>query len=140
MGLRQLKPTFFVLTAADLLTRLQLSKTFPEDVIQIVAKDALAGLLYLHERGVAHRDMKPQNLLVFPDGEAAKVKLCDFGVSAVLPKEACTGLVRATNHRGTPLYMAPELVTASPYNFSVRLTRPSGTHPPIWVFWDDASH
>ena len=133
MGLRQLKPTFLVLTAADLLTRLHLSKTFPEDVIQIVAKDALAGLLYLHERGVAHRDVKPQNLLVFPVGEvgeAAKVKLCDFGVSAVLPKEACTGLVRATNHRGTPLYMAPELVTASPYNFSVRPTRPSETHHP----------
>eukprot|EP01094_Clydonella_sp_ATCC50884_P026327 TRINITY_DN7188_c0_g1_i3.p1 TRINITY_DN7188_c0_g1~~TRINITY_DN7188_c0_g1_i3.p1 ORF type:complete len:547 (+),score=164.82 TRINITY_DN7188_c0_g1_i3:175-1641(+) len=64
--------------------------------------DAAAGLAYLHEHGVIHRDVKPANMMV---SGAMRCKIGDFGVSCP-PSNArsMTGFV------GTPQYMAPEVM------------------------------
>jgi serine/threonine protein kinase len=36
----------------------------------------------MHERGVAHRDLKPDNILIDPESEGKNIKIVDFGVSA----------------------------------------------------------
>ncbi len=58
--------------------------------------------------------MKPQNILVGCDGT---IKLCDFGFARVM---SCNTMV-LTSIKGTPLYMAPELVQEQPYNHTVDL-------------------
>lgn len=79
-----------------------------------VAMSALAGLEYAHERGLVHRDLKPDNLMVENDGGRMQAKLLDFGIakSAEVPdgmRITQTGMVP-----GTPAYMAPEQAAGEP--------------------------
>lgn len=66
--------------------------------------DFLSTLQYVHEQGIIHRDIKPQNIFLCPDGRA---KITDFGIARVFEGE---GLTRTGDLVGTPAYMAPEQV------------------------------
>ncbi|WVQ96827.1 hypothetical protein IAU59_003934 [Kwoniella sp. CBS 9459] len=52
---------------------------FPESLVSVYISQVLQGLIYLHEQGVIHRDIKGANILTNKDGS---VKLADFGVSS----------------------------------------------------------
>ncbi|KAH0389234.1 hypothetical protein KCU92_g136, partial [Aureobasidium melanogenum] len=65
----------------------------------------LNGLLYLHEQGVIHRDIKGANILTTKEG---LVKLADFGVAT----RKDTGL-HESSVVGTPYWMAPEVIELS---------------------------
>jgi len=52
---------------------------FPENLVAVYISQVLEGLLYLHDQGVIHRDIKGANILTNKDGT---VKLADFGVAA----------------------------------------------------------
>ena len=51
--------------------------------VRFLLYQLLAGVAFLHSRGVLHRDIKPSNLLV---NCACDVKICDFGLALVRPK------------------------------------------------------
>jgi serine/threonine-protein kinase len=70
--------------------------------IDIVAQ-LCAGLHFAHEQGVVHRDVKPANIWVLPDGT---VKLLDFGIARL----ASSSITRDGNLLGTASYMAPEQI------------------------------
>lgn len=75
----------------------------PEQVLELTLQICDA-LQYAHSQHVIHRDIKPQNVLMTPDGRA---KLADFGLARPLHPEA-TVLTRANVTMGTVAYMAPE--------------------------------
>ncbi|KAI5961505.1 CDC15 [Candida margitis] len=72
----------------------------PEVEIVKYVREVLAGLNYLHEQGVVHRDVKAANVLLTDKGE---VKLADFGVASKVSSQHFTVV-------GTPNWMAPETV------------------------------
>ncbi|KAJ0577415.1 putative protein kinase ULK-Fused family [Helianthus annuus] len=98
----------------ELFEILEDDKCLPEEEVQKIAKQLVRALHYLHSNRIIHRDMKPQNILICAGGV---VKLCDFGFARAMSNN--TVVLRSI--KGTPLYMAPELVREQPYNHTVDL-------------------
>jgi len=71
----------------------------------IVARKLARALEHAHERRVLHRDVKPANVLIAPDGEPL---LTDFGLAKVLDASTVAGLTGSQDILGTPGYLAPE--------------------------------
>jgi fused-like protein len=89
-------------------------RQLPESEVQLIAQQLVRALFYLHSNRVIHRDMKPQNILI---GSNNVVKLCDFGFARAMSNKT----VVLNSVKGTPLYMAPELVQEQPYNHTADL-------------------
>ena len=83
----------------------------PARAVRLVAQVA-AGLDAAHERGLVHRDVKPQNILVVDPGAAEHVYLTDFGLARVADES--TDLTGSGNWVGTPDYVAPEQLRGDP--------------------------
>ncbi|WOL04028.1 serine/threonine-protein kinase TIO isoform X1 [Canna indica] len=98
----------------ELFEVLEDDKCLPEEQVQAIAKQLVKALYYLHSNRIIHRDMKPQNILI---GAGSIIKLCDFGFARAM--SANTVVLRSI--KGTPLYMAPELVREQPYNHTADL-------------------
>lgn len=84
----------------------------PERKARRVFVQLAAALAHCHARGVAHRDVKPQNILL---DAAGGLKVSDFGLSAavVVPGSADALLLTAC---GTPAYAAPEVLRRKAYD------------------------
>lgn len=85
------------------------------DTVRIGQQIAEA-LAVAHARGVIHRDLKPQNIMLLPSGG---VKILDFGIARALREDDQSGDESgdsgpATTFLGTPGYMAPEQTTGAP--------------------------
>uniref|UniRef100_A0A8U7NK68 non-specific serine/threonine protein kinase n=1 Tax=Corvus moneduloides TaxID=1196302 RepID=A0A8U7NK68_CORMO len=77
-------------------------------LVFLVLSQCLQGLDFLHSNRVIHRDLKSSNILLATDGS---VKLADFGLCAQLSPEQ----EQRSSMVGTAHWMAPEVVTSSPY-------------------------
>jgi tetratricopeptide (TPR) repeat protein/predicted Ser/Thr protein kinase len=95
----------------DLLRGRTLAAAMPEmsrearlDALETVAR----AVAHAHQQGVIHRDLKPQNIMIEPDG---RVVLTDFGLARI---EGGEDLTRTGAVFGTPQYMAPEQVQGAP--------------------------
>ena len=82
-------------------------------------KQIFQGVHYLHSRGVVHRDLKLENILLSMDSSDADIKIADFGLSALChfgenydPEESTKrkGIKELTQMWGTREYFAPELI------------------------------
>ena len=82
---------------------LQKRKKMPPSAVISIGKQLARALQVAHEEGVIHRDIKPQNILVQPDGV---LKVMDFGIARLT--ERPKGMTKTGMVVGTPEYMSPE--------------------------------
>ncbi|THH21009.1 hypothetical protein EW146_g466 [Bondarzewia mesenterica] len=92
-----------------------------EGIIQVYTMQMLEGLAYLHSKGIAHRDIKPDNILL---DHLGVIKFVDFGAAKILAKNQRSiqrsrrsvdgvmggGLGMNNSLTGTPMYMSPEVI------------------------------
>jgi serine/threonine protein kinase len=83
-------------------------RRMPEAIAQYYFRQMVLGVAYLHENGVVHGDIKPENVLLAGD---ATVKIADFGQSRFIQ----AGDDRLRRTLGTPAYLAPEVCAGMDY-------------------------
>lgn len=76
-----------------------------------IAQEILSGLRAVHQQGLIHRDLKPDNILLSSSGT---VKLADFSLAGF---DKRSGLTQHGAIVGSPAYMAPELIEGHPASF-----------------------
>ncbi|KAJ2801141.1 ATP binding [Coemansia guatemalensis] len=89
---------------------------FPESLVRTYTGQIIEGLVYLHEQGIIHRDIKGGNVLIDQDGS---VKISDFGISKrvdeVVVAAAASTAGRRASLQGSVFWMAPEVVKDTQY-------------------------
>lgn len=99
--------------------------TFPSmAVIQQVVREILDGLAYLHDNGIIHRDIKPQNILMHKKSRGGVVvKIADFGLARQTQDEH-----QSSKLLGTVEYIAPEQLDVAKYGIDGKLS----TNVDLW--------
>ena len=105
-----------------------------------ILRDVARALSYAHERGIVHRDIKPDNVLL----SSGSATVTDFGIAKAINAARTTGATQATLTQvgtsiGTPAYMAPEQAAgdsdtdhrADIYAFGVMAYEMFAGHPPF---------
>ena len=78
-----------------------------EKTARILYRQLIQGIKYIHSKGIVHRDIKLENILLDLNNI---VKICDFGVGKLTEKGQ-----KLSDQCGTPVYMAPEIIKGEGY-------------------------
>ncbi|KAL6058577.1 CBL-interacting serine/threonine-protein kinase 23, variant 2 [Balamuthia mandrillaris] len=85
--------------------------TLTEEETRHWLQQLAAGLEFMRNKNILHRDLKPDNLLLSSADPTGMLKIADFGLGRFLQPGELAG-----THVGTPLYMAPEIFQPKPYS------------------------
>jgi len=99
---------FEKINGGPLLSHIQDRICFTESEASAIIKNLAEALKHLHKQGIAHRDLKPDNILCVNDDSPCPVKLCDFDLCSKANIDISTP--RLLTPVGSVEYMAPEVV------------------------------
>ena len=118
----------------DLAQALEMRGCLCEEDARNVMSGMLDGLAHLHSRGVVHRDLKLENvLLTNSKHDMSQVKIIDMGYAKHLAPPGSSPCADAMNSVcGTPLYIAPELVRPSVQKGKLQRKARYGTQADMW--------
>jgi eukaryotic-like serine/threonine-protein kinase len=89
---------------------LRRQRLLPTERAVRIACEVLEALAHAHERGLAHRDIKPDNIVLSPDGAV----LVDFGIARAIAQSGEDRVTRSGFVVGTEEYMSPEQAAGAP--------------------------
>ncbi|MGH3785140.1 MAG: serine/threonine-protein kinase [Pseudonocardiaceae bacterium] len=99
------------LPSSSLATVLSIQDVLPPDTVARIGSQIASALAAAHKAGIAHRDIKPGNVLLADDGTA---KITDFGISHAVGDVTVTATGMLA---GTPAYLAPEVAQGNSAGF-----------------------
>lgn len=89
----------------DLMDFVAANGAIGEDATQVITKQILEGINYVHKMGISHRDLKPDNILIMQD-DPILIKITDFGLAKL-----SDNVTFMKTFCGTLAYVAPEIIT-----------------------------
>lgn len=97
-----------------------------QEIINAIVKDILKGLSYLHDNDIAHRDLKPKNILLSKNKKGRLIaKIADFGISKRIDTD---DTAMSSQLMGSVEYMAPEQFAPAMFGLNQKL----GTNVDLW--------
>lgn len=110
------------------------SQRMPEAKVKEIALKIIEGMIYAHSKGIIHRDIKPQNIMLSSDEQ---VKIMDFGIAETLRNSMSR--LQPTSSSGTLTYMSPEQIRGGEvgresdiYSFGATLYELLSGNPPFY--------
>ncbi|KAJ3407474.1 hypothetical protein HDU80_008658 [Chytriomyces hyalinus] len=104
-------------TGGELFTQIEERGSFTEKDAAEIMRQLLEAVDYLHALGIAHRDLKPENVLLKVKDPASDIVITDFGLSRIVDED--DHILHTTC--GSPLYVAPEILSRRGYGRPVDL-------------------
>lgn len=89
----------------DLFDKIEADVGVPQDIAQLYFLQLVAGVSFIHSKGVSHRDLKPENILMSEGGD---LKIADFGLACMFAYKDRRKL--SSTLCGSPPYIAPEIL------------------------------
>eukprot|EP01065_Artemidia_motanka_P002421 TRINITY_DN11158_c0_g1_i1.p2 TRINITY_DN11158_c0_g1~~TRINITY_DN11158_c0_g1_i1.p2 ORF type:complete len:466 (+),score=179.51 TRINITY_DN11158_c0_g1_i1:58-1455(+) len=112
-----------LVTGGELFKRLTQLKHYSEKSVCEIMHNLLSALDYIHQQGVVHRDLKPDNMLLIDDQvgtvETGSIKVADFGFATRFRGQDLTQAC------GTPYYIAPELLNTAVFKSQTHYNAPA---------------
>jgi len=107
-------------TGGELLSRM-INNRYKEKWAAKLMEQIVSAVVYCHEKGICHRDLKPQNILFYNEDENSPVKIVDFGISKIYNPSLSSlkeeygdqGSKKMTDRTGTILFLSPEVLKGS---------------------------
>ena len=99
--------TMEMLAGEDMSEYIKSKGKLSEDRIKDIFQQVLSAFSYAHDKGIVHRDVKPSNIFLLPNGQ---VKILDFGIAKLFGQG--NEMTQTGTQMGTPIYMSPEQVKA----------------------------
>lgn len=97
-----------LVSGGELLDRVITNGNYSEQDAANIIYQLVSGVAYLHEKGIVHRDLKLENILLDNDSNDAPIKIADFGLSKCFtPNDVLSTMC------GSPQYVAPEILQMS---------------------------
>jgi len=104
----------------QLFDRIRARGFYEEPQAALVVRQVLEAVAFLHSKGVMHRDMKPENVLLVSRDSDTDVKVCDFGLAKLAPVSLQNPRgPRSMSFRGSDHYLAPEIIRQEEYGCEV---------------------
>lgn len=94
-----------LVTGGELLDRVTEKGNYTEKDAASIIRQILSGVAYLHSKGIVHRDLKLENMIMLDDRDDSPVKIADFGLSKFFSADNVLSTMC-----GSPQYVAPEVL------------------------------
>lgn len=94
-----------LVSGGELLDRVTANGNYTEKDAAKLIKQVLDGVAYLHSKGIVHRDLKLENMIMMNEREDSPVKIADFGLSKFFSSDQVLSTMC-----GSPQYVAPEVL------------------------------
>jgi len=117
-SVRQIRMALELCEGGELYERIQRRGRYPQEEAKVLVANLLDALAFIHAKGIMHRDLKLENILLCSKLSYTDAKISDFGLARTAP-DFPRRLPRSTSICGSDFYLSPEVIRQEEYGREV---------------------